>query len=285
MIFLEMTRRTFLISSIAATTHFAFGQEEKLKVGCQLNGWGDKQGAFDGLVGVIQSAKEFGYTGFECNIRFVSGEFERAAEARKRLQATGMQFIGVHTSLTDAEKPGFADLAKGASQLGAKNVVLSAAGLAPDGKFTPEALHAKVARVEAIAKVCQANGVQLAYHNHMPEFANDNAEIQGLADSTNPELVYFLMDAGHGYQGGGDPAAFMLHNSARIVGCHLKTFVNHTQQVPLGSGEFGFEALATAIRRARWKGWLIDEEGGGPSGSNTAAVGPDREYIRKIFGV
>jgi len=285
MISFEMTRRTFLVSSIAASTHFAFGQDEKLKVGCQLNGWGDKQGTFDGLISVIQSAKELGYAGFECNIRFVSGEFEHAAEARKRIQGTEMQFIGVHTSITDAEKPGFADMAKGASLLGAKNLVLSAAGLSPDGKFTPEALHAKAARVEAIAKVCRDNGVQLAYHNHMPEFANGNAEMQGLADSTNPQLVHFLMDAGHGYQGGGDPAAFMLRNSARIVGCHLKTFVNHTKQVPLGSGEFGFEALAAAIQQIRWKGWLIDEEGGGPSGSDTAAVGPDREYIRKIFGV
>ncbi len=29
----------------------------------------------------------------------------------------------------------------------------------------------------------------------------------------------------------------------------------------------------------------MDEEGGTPQGSDTAAIAPDREYIRKVFGV
>jgi len=31
-------------------------------------------------------------------------------------------------------------------------------------------------------------------------------------------------------------------------------------------------------------GWLITEEGGGPKPGNTTALGPDRAYIRKVFG-
>jgi sugar phosphate isomerase/epimerase len=93
------------------------------------------------------------------------------------------------------------------------------------------------------------------------------------------------MDAGHGYLGGGDPAEFMARNSKRIFGCHIKTFHGKDEQKPLGEGDFGFEALAAAVKRTGWKGWLISEEGGNPRYANNAALAPDRAYIRKIFGV
>ena len=187
-------------------------------------------------------------------------------------------------SMELASEGDFSKLAGGAMSLGAGYIVMSAAGLSPDGRFSPEALRAKAQRVEALAKICRRSGIQLAYHNHTAEFANGNAEIDGLADHTDPELVHFLMDAGHGYQGGGDPAVFMLRHSKRIVGCHIKTFRDKITQVPLGQGDFGFEALASAIKKTNWTGWLIDEEGGGRKGGDSAAVGQDRQYIRRIFG-
>ena len=284
----QVTRRTFLFSSIAASarlTAFAQQHREKPRVGCQTNGWVIKGGTFGGLIEVLRSAREIGYEGFECNVRFVKSGFPNVAEARKEIQATGMEFIGIHISLKEGAKPDFSAIARGAAQLGARNVVTSAAGLSPDGKFALEELHAKVSQMEAMAKICQDNGIRFAYHNHVAEFANGNAEIQALAENTNPELVHFLMDAGHGYQGGGDPAKFMLQHSERIVGCHLKTFRNKTQQVPLGQGDFGFEALAAAVKKTHWAGWLMDEEGGGARVGNTAAVASDRQYIRNIFGV
>src|SRR5579875_2573238 len=178
----------------------------------------------------------------------------------------------------------FSKLAAGVVQLGGSYIVMSGRGLAGDGRFPSDALHAKAAQLEALAKTCKQQGIELAYHNHTAEFANHNAEIEGLANSTSAELVHFLIDAGHGYQGGGDPAAFLLRHSGRIVGCHIKTFRNKTVQVPLGQGDFGFEALAAAIRQTGWSGWLIDEEGGSRAGGNAAAVGPDRQYIRRVFG-
>jgi sugar phosphate isomerase/epimerase len=123
----------------------------------------------------------------------------------------------------------------------------------------------------------------LAYHNHNPEFARHNAEIDALAAATDRQRVSFLMDAGHAKLGGGDPAAFMRKYSDRILGCHLKTY-KELVQVPLGQGDWDFVDLAAAIKATNWSGWLITEEGGGPKLGNTAALAPDREYIRKIFG-
>ncbi len=281
---LTVTRRAFLAASVSAG-FAALGKQTHIRVGCQANAFPLKQGDFEQLIGVLGNMKELGYTGFECNIRFVRGQFEQAAEARRKLEATGVQFIGAHMSMQQAAREPFPPLAQGAAALRAAYIVMSSAGLSKDGKFSADALNEKVSRLEALAKTCQAAGIQLAYHNHTAEFANSNAEIEALANHSNPQLVHFLIDAGHAYQGGGDPAAFMLRHSHRIIGCHLKTYREKTKQVPLGQGDFGFEALAAAIRKTGWTGWLIDEEGGGPSGGNPAGVGPDRQYIRRVFGV
>jgi len=282
-----MSRRTFVATSAMAATAAAWARpmDAKPKVGCQLNGFNPKPGQFDKILADIQQAKDWGYVGFETNVRFVEDQFSNAKEARAKLDAIGSTFIGMHTSMDEAGKNDLAAWCDGGTALGAMYIVMSAKGLSPTGEFSADELKAKCSQLEAFGRTCNAHGMKLAYHNHQPEFANHNAENQAIADHTDPKLVHFLMDAGHGYQGGGDPALFMRKNSSRIVGCHIKTFFHHDTQVPLGKGDFGFEDLAKAIHETGWAGWLECEEGGGPKGGDTAAIVPDREYIRKVFGV
>jgi inosose dehydratase len=254
------------------------------RVGCQANGFPIKPGDFPALLAALRKMKALGYVGFECNIRFVEGKFDDAASARKRIEDTGVEFIGVHTSMQLAKPEILPRWIEKLAGLGASCVVMSGAGLAKDGIFTPDALRQKAASLNALGQICRQGGLRLAYHNHNPEFARNNAEIEALADATGRERVHFLMDAGHARLGGGDPAAFMRKYAERILGCHLKTY-RELVQVPLGEGDWDFVDLAAAIKAARWSGWLIAEEGGGPKPGNTAALGPDREYIRKTFGV
>jgi sugar phosphate isomerase/epimerase len=221
--------------------------------------------------------------GFECNIRFVENEFADVASARKRIEDPGVAFIGTHTSMQLAKPDVFPRWVEKVAGLGAACIVMSGTGLAANGVFTPEALQKKAASLNALGQTCREGGLRLAYHNHNPEFARHNAEIEALAAATDRDRVSFLMDAGHARLGGGDPAAFMSKHSERILGCHLKTY-QALVQVPLGQGDWDFTDLAAAIHAARWSGWLITEEGGGPKPGNTAALAPDRAYIRKIFG-
>jgi len=263
-----MTRRQLLIGTGAAALAFC---KTKPRVGCQANGFVLKTGDFPALLEAAAKMKTLGYDGFECNVRFVREQFARAPEARREIERTGVEFLGGHMSLSD----GAPELFRGLASLGAHWAVVSHGG----------PWHGS--DLDGVAKKCAAEGLKFAYHNHNPEFANGNAVIEELARSTNPELVSFLMDAGHGYLGGGNPAEFMRKHSSRIVGCHIKTFRGKTAQgqVPLGQGDFGFDDLAAAIGETGWAGWLIDEEGGGPVPANTAALAPDREYIRRVFGV
>jgi inosose dehydratase len=281
----RVSRRGFLLAAGVHMGRMAHAQGAVPRVGCQANGFDLKPGDFPALLRALGSMKELGYTGFECNVRFVRGQFDRTPEARRQMEQTGVRFIGAHMSMLEARPDVYPKLLEGVAALGAECIVMSGAGLSPEGKFTPEALREKAAKLEALAKPCREKGLRLAYHNHNPEFANHNAEIEGLANATSAELVDFLIDAGHGYLGGGNPAEFLALHSRRIVGCHIKTFRGKEAQVPLGQGDFDFRDLASAVRKAGWAGWLIDEEGGGPTPGDTAALGPDREYIRRVFGV
>lgn len=280
----EISRRTFL-ANLSLPFALAAAPGGKTKVGCQANAWPLKTNDFPGLLEHFRQAKALGYVGVECNIRFVQDQFGHTAEARKEIEATGVQYIGAHTSMNASKSDAFAQAAANVAAIGGLRIVMSGTGLSPEGKFQPEAVKTKAAELERLGKVCIQNGIRLAYHNHNPEFANHNAEINALAASTSPELVDFLMDAGHGYLGGGNPAEFMAHHSKRIFGCHVKTFHGKDEQKPLGEGDFGFEALAAAMKETGWTGWIISEEGGNPRYANNAALGPDRQYIRKIFGV
>ena len=53
---------------------------------------------------------------------------------------------------------------------------------------------------------------------------------------------------------------------------------------PLGTGDFPLEAVAAAIRRTGWGGWVITEEervGGKPGGDS---VKPARDALFRVFG-
>jgi sugar phosphate isomerase/epimerase len=280
----ELSRRAFLAAGSAA---LLWSKDDSIRVGCQANGFVLKAGDFPGLLKALESMKSLGYTGFECNFRFVEGEFGRAAAAREQIERTGMKFIGAHASMDQIGVEAGPRILAGAAALGADCIVLSGKGLSPEGRFEPAALLEKAKKLNTLGRMMGQHKLCLAYHNHNPEFANHNAEINGLAENTDPALVHFLMDAGHGYLGGGYPATFLAVHSKRIYGIHLKTFRGKevSGQVPLGQGDFDFQDLATAVKKTGWCGWLITEEGGGPKPGNTAALGPDRAHIRKLFGV
>jgi sugar phosphate isomerase/epimerase len=231
--------------------------------------------------------KRLGYAGFECNFRFLEGQFGNAKATREQIEKTGVKFIGAHAGMAQMRGAACARIAAGVASLGGECIVTSGSGLSPEGKFEKSALMQKVQELEQLAGVLKEHGLILAYHNHNPEFANNNAEMNGLAENTKPGLVQFFMDAGHGYLGGGNPAEFLASHTKRVYGIHVKTFKGKevSGQVPLGQGDFDFEALAAAVKKTGWSGWIVNEEGGGPRPGNTPALGPDRRHIRKLFGV
>lgn len=292
-----ISRREFLISaSLSAALPAlvrAAGQSPEGRlanhVGCQANAWRIKPGDFTDLLKRLADMKRLGFTDFECNVRFVEGQFAKAKQARAQIQQTGMTFFGPHTGLGQADEQ-YDRLVEGAASLGAKRFAVSGANnkSIKDGKLNEELLKKKVQSLTSLAKRCQAAGIRLVYHNHVPEFAAGGAEIEALLTRTDPETVFLLVDLGHAYRAGADVVAFFAKHNARIDAMHLRD-IRDKKQVPLGQGELDFAALAAAVRKTGWPGWLTVEEenlwrSAGPE-KLESILDTDRRAIHKLFGV
>jgi inosose dehydratase len=292
---MPISRRDFLcglsagvaVSAIAPLVSASGGP----RIGCQTNAWALKPGDFERFLGVLTTLKTLGFDGFETSFRNVQNEYVRAAEAKARIEETGVTCFGIHVFLPQYD-PATAiapmhlvrATAEGAAALGAQRVILSGGGLARDGRVADGDLARKVSGLEEAGRYCRAKGLGLAYHNHGPEFAAEGAEIRGLIGRSDPSLVDFVVDCGWARRAGVDLAAFFNAHRARIGGLHLRDFRGE-QQVPLGHGEVDWKPLAAAVGKAGWGGWILaEEERADGSKPGESAVAPARETLRTLFG-
>ena len=128
-----------------------------------------------------------------------------------------------------------------------------------------------------------ASGITAAYHNHWWEFESKIGEIEALYTQTDPELVHFVLDAGHAYHGGADVPAFIRAHSQRIIGFHLRDFKND-QYVELGTGDFPLRQVAATIEQIGWKGWVEnEEERADHSQAGVKVIAPAYKAMREAF--
>jgi sugar phosphate isomerase/epimerase len=257
-------------------------------VACQTNAWQIKQNDFAELLARLGDLKGLGYEAFECNVRFVKGQFSRGREARAEIEKTGVAFYGSHVGLrlaVDEIEP----LVEGVAALGATRFVLSGAGkaLTDDGRLDQKALAAKTEAITRVASRCRRAGLRLTYHNHRTEFLEHGAEVEAIVQRTDPELVWLLLDVGHAFLEKADVPAFLRRHHRRIDALHIRD-IRGGVQVPLGEGEFPLSALADAIRSTGWPGYLTLEEEGLKTDDRQrveSVLRSGRQVIRKNFGV
>ena len=294
---MDMSRRQFLctipagaaLSAIAPLAVAAPGP----RIGCQTNAWALKPGDFEQFLGVLGTLNRLGFEGFETSFRNVQAQYATAAQARARIEKTGLACYGIHIFLNEydpATRIAPMDLVKatadGAAALGAPRVIVSGGGLVQDGKVGEQDLARKVAGLDEAGRYCRGKGLELAYHNHGPEFAAGGAEIKGLIERTDPALVEFVIDCGWAHRAGVDLAGFFAANRVRISGLHLRDFKGGAEpQVPLGQGDVDWKPLADAVRKTAWGGWILaEEERADGSKPGESAAAPARQTLRTLFG-
>ncbi len=288
-----VSRRNFLAGTAGVLATRMPAAPKAPRAGCQANGWNLDPAHFDLLLAAIRDMKELGFEGYETNIRFLQPQLSRVPEVRAALDAIGLEFIAAHTSLPDYEKLGLdkagdfiTKTADQARQFGAHALVVSHKGLSPSGEFTAPALERKAQMLNLAGRRCADAGLTLAYHNHQPEFRNHAAEENGLLRSTDPKLVFLMLDIGHAWLADPDAIAVFASHPERAFGLHVRDFHNRVS-VPLGEGEFPLKELAQVIRKTGWSGWLIDEEERPNEADKPGkkATGPSRKMMKEIFGV
>ena len=256
-----------------------------ISFGSQTNAWPVNPENFDTLIETLDRIRQIGFTGFETGFRNLEKTKNQIPAARKRIEETGLVFYGVHIFLRHYdEQTGIApaelyqDVIRNGTALGARHLILSG-----HASSSVEKAQRKASALNEAGKFAKALGASVAYHNHSAEFDRGGEEIQTLLASTDPSLVGFLVDAGHAFLGGVDVPTFLQENAGRVVGLHLRAFLNGTQ-VPLGQGIFSLGAVASTLKADRWTGWVLTEEertdGSKPGDS---AVRPACEALQKAF--
>ena len=260
-----------------------------VKFGCQTNAWKATIRDFATLMPVLKRIKEFAFDGFEASFRYIQDRFTDARAARAALNRTALRFFGVHifllnydpqTSIAPAEL--YRKVADGGALLGAERLILSGAGLIRDGLLDREALNRKCDALNTAAQYARSKGLKTAYHNHGAEFVSGGAEMQGLLSGTDPALVGFILDAGHARRAKVDVAGFLRKHHRRLQGVHLRDLSDRPGDNP-ELGPFDLAALAAAIQKTGWDGWLIVEEEDAVNKRGDAAVEPARQKLREVF--
>jgi sugar phosphate isomerase/epimerase len=234
-----------------------------IRFGVQLNAFPIDPKRFETFTATLAQVKQIGYQGFEAGFRFLSEQFAAPEMARRSIEQTGLTFFGIHIFFPDnlydqttriAAPSVYEPVARGGAALGAKHLILSGAPAE-----NAEQLKAKIDALNAAGRFARTAGITAAYHNHWWEFESKVGEVEALYTETDPELLHFVLDAGHAFHGGADVPAFIRAHFQRIIGFHLRDFKNN-DYVELGTGDFPLHQVATTIEQIGWKGWVENEE-------------------------
>jgi inosose dehydratase len=258
--------------------------------GVQLNAFPIDAKQFETFLDALAAVKQIGYDGFESSFRNVSAQFDNPAPARRQIEQMGLTFFGIHifmpsfdqydTATHIAAPAVYEPVARGGAALGALHMVLSGAPCAGE-----EQLKRKIEGLNAAGRFAKSAGLSVAYHNHWWEFESKIGEIEALYTQTDPELVHFVLDAGHAYHGGANVPEFIRAHSSRIVGFHLRDYRND-KLVTLGTGMFPLAAVAAAIKQIKWKGWVENEEERDDQSKNGAEViAPAFKAMKEAFSL
>jgi sugar phosphate isomerase/epimerase len=232
-----------------------------IRLGAQTNAWPIDPRSFETFLAALAQIRETGYSGFETGFINLCSQAKSLPEARKKIEATGLKFIGVHIFLPEydaqtniAPRELYEPMAQEGAALGAERLIFSGAPA-----VTSEEIQRKGDALNRAAAYANPLGLKVAYHNHWPEYKYNGREIEALYAATDPARVWFLLDAGHAYRTGIDLPAFLRTHQQRITGIHFRDYKDH-RQVPLGEGAFPLKQVAEVLKETGWSGWAMNEE-------------------------
>lgn len=104
--------------------------------------------------------------------------------------------------------------------------------------------------LEAIAEYCAGQGVDLVYHHHMGTIVQTGEEIDLLMRNTGP-ATKLLLDTGHAWFGGSDPAEVARKYMGRVRHIHCKNVRPAVRKVVEGEGLSFLEGVRRGVFTVR----------------------------------
>lgn len=229
-------------------------------------------------LGTLQQISAIGYSYVE---GFPKETALSAREFRHALDSARLRMVSIHLPFNSEDITSHFEDAR---TLGAQWAVSST--LAPDsfkrrasasGEMPLEAMTANdylhlADKVNRVAALSMASGLQYAYHNHYFEFRNLGAGRIGydiLLEHTDPALVKFEIDCGWMIITEHDPVQYMRSYPGRFRMLHIKDFVkgpaytggpNRPIGTELGQGRIDYRSIFRAAAKAGIVYYFVEQE-------------------------
>jgi len=214
-----------------------------------------------------------------------------AAEFRARLDERGLKAVSMHVGYERlrTDLPGVIAEAKA---LGVSYVTLP---WLPDERFTHQVVERVLAEFNSWGRQLRQAGLRFVFHPHGYEFLPVNGKdgrscFEELADTTNPDLVFFELDVFWVSNAGVDPVKLLEEYPGRWVLLHIKDRRSGAADAPgtrsapvadkvaVGTGRFDWPALLRKADECGVQYYFLEDESADPQSTIEASL----RYLRGL---
>lgn len=265
--YLNLSRRSFLAMSAAATMGIAAPKVKRVPVGIELYSVRDLMDK--DLFGTVRAIAKMGYEVVEFYGPYYGWTPEYAKEVRKLIDDLGIRCHSTHNGgnvFTPEALPKAIELNQ---ILGSKYIVMASAGRVSGLDGWKGVADKLTMAAEKLAPLKMKTG----FHNHKTEFvAIDGKTPMEILAANTPQSVSLQLDVGTCVEAGKDPVAWIKANKGRITSMHCKEWgPGPGYQALLGEGAAPWkEIFAAAESVGGIEFYLIEQEGSRFSSIETA---------------
>lgn len=266
-----ISRRNFIVttglaaSAVLASPSFAFSMNKK-EIGLQLYTLRDEFPK--DVKGTLEKVAKAGYTTVETYGFSIKDQFWGLTPKalKKILDDNGLKAVSGHYNLGSFLYDG--NTAELIASIEAAKILKSEFLTIPwvDEPFRRNIEDYKkiAARVNEAAKMCEKEGLKLAYHNHDFEFQKHDGVtgFEILLEETDKDLVFFELDLYWVIHSGNDPLKLFKENSGRFKMWHVKDKdkINNDLNTEVGSGTIDFKPLFAAAKQSGMIRFFVEQE-------------------------
>jgi sugar phosphate isomerase/epimerase len=262
----DWTRREFLATAAMAPCAlglpkvFATAPASTMPVGLEM--YSVREALSKDPMGTVRAVAEMGYQGVEFYAPYFAWSAAQTKDMRKLLDDLGMRCFSTHNDSDFMSGDKLQHARDHNLLLGSKYVVMAST----HAKAGPDGWREVADRLNAAADRLAADGLQVGYHNHQPEFtlADGVRPMEILAKNTKPSVMLQL-DVGTCIAAGGDPVAWIKTNPGRIRSMHCKDWSPDAAKkyaVLFGEGVADWKSLFHAAENGGGiEYYLVEQEG------------------------
>ncbi|MGA8367452.1 MAG: sugar phosphate isomerase/epimerase family protein [Candidatus Acidiferrales bacterium] len=249
----------------------------------------------------IEDISALGYRGIQLRSNCIA-EFSSPQELRELLDKKSLQMVALSSGSVNIDPAVEADqisacVAHAQFTRDAGGLYLQVTDQRPKGRAIVAADYQRLGQLlTEIGKRTADLGISLGYHNHMGTLGQRPEEVDQILEACDPRYAKLLLDVGHYYQGGGDPAKAIEKYHDRLLFLHVKdveelpqsTDPKHTYRwVELGRGKVDIPALFAALKNVKFHGWAVIELDSEPDPSRTPkeSAAMAEKYLEERIGI